>query len=358
MHVKIEDIKPGYQVKEAIMAATATPIIAAGTILTEQHIRFLNAFSIQSVDVIVQEEQLVLLNPSAISTRSLSGAERMEQLYFKTLNSVKAEFQRWQSGMNVEIARVRTIILPILEYILEQPQQFEKMSAYARKDEYLYHHTLAVSLLSGLMAQKLNYDKGLIVQAALAGFLAECGMSKITMSLLSKKTALTESEYKEIQNHPVVSYKMIKDLKLLKPEAKLAVYQHHERMDGSGYPAGTKGNSVHILSQLIGLADTYHALTTDRLFRARKSVFKAVEIIQQDLFGQFDLSVTEALFSLVAELSQNMQVTLSDGSTGKVIFISPVNKTRPLVQLVNGEVIDLVQRRDLCIETAEKKTAY
>ncbi|MEM1502467.1 HD-GYP domain-containing protein [Domibacillus sp. 8LH] len=354
MYIKVEDIKPGYQVKEAVMAATVNPIIAAGTILTDQHIRFLHAFSIKSIDVLAKEEQPeAVLHSSDSFNRVLQAADRIEQLYFKTLKSVKEEFQRWQSGMNVDIARIRTIILPILEYMLEHPGELEKVSSYSKKDEYLYHHTLAVSLLSGLIAQKLQYDRGLIVQAALAGFLADCGMSKITTSLLTKKTALTEGEYKEIQNHPVVSYKMVKDLKLLKPEAKLAVYQHHERMDGSGYPAGTKGKSVHILSQIVGLSDTFHALTTDRLFKGRQSVFKAVEIIQQDLFGQFDLSITEVLFSLTVEVSQDMQVTLSDGSKGKVIFVPPGNKTRPMIQLPNGDIIDLVQRRDLYIETRD-----
>jgi len=351
MYVNIEDIRPGYQVKEAVMAATATPIITAGTILTEQHIRFLHAFSVKSLDVTAEKE----LNAASLPISTLSGAEKLEQLYFKTLKSVQEEFRRWQSGMNIEIPRIRTIILPILEYTLENKQDLEGISSFSKKDEYLYHHTLAVSLLSGMIAQNLHYDKGFIVQAALAGFLADCGMSKITISLLNKSTALTEGEYKEIRNHPVVSYKMVKDLKLLKPEAKLAIYQHHERMDGSGYPAASKGSKVHPLSQIVGLADTYHALTTDRLFRGRQSVFKAVEMIQQDLFGQFDLSITDALFTLVADLSQDTQVTLSNGSVGRVIFIPPGNKTRPMVQLPNGEVVDLVQKRDLYIE---RKTAY
>lgn len=357
MYIALENIKPGYLLKEAVMAGTSNPIISSGTILTDQHIRFLRAFSIQSIDVIVEEDSPASLYSASPSISALPMIDPMERLYFKTLKSVKEEFQRWQSGMNVEIARMRTIILPILEYTLENPEQLQKISAYSKKDVYLYHHTLSVGLLSGMIAQKLNYDKGLIIQSALAGLLADCGMSKTKMSLLTKSTALTENEYKEIQNHPVASYKMVKDLKLLKPEAKLAIYQHHERLDGSGYPAGAKGNAVHAISQLIGLADTYHALTTERLFRGRQSVFKAVEMIQQDLFGQFDLSVMDALFSLVAELSPGMQVTLSNGSEGKVMFVQPGHKTRPLVQLPNGDVIDLVKRRDLYIEKSEEKTA-
>ncbi|WP_046176372.1 HD-GYP domain-containing protein [Domibacillus indicus] len=354
MYIAVENIKPGYRVKEDVVGQTSSPIVSAGTILTEQHIRFLHAFSIKSIDVMIDEENITApLQTASASASVLPDFDTMERLYFKTLERVKEEFVRWQSGMNVEIARMRTIILPILEYTLENPKELHNISAYSKKDDYLYHHTLSVGLLSGMIAQKLNYDKGLIVQSALAGLLADCGMSKIKMSLLTKGTALTESEYKEIQNHPVTSYKMVKDLNLLKPEAKLAIYQHHERLDGSGYPQGAKGQTVHLMSQLVGLADTYHALTTERLFRGRQSVFKAIETIQQDLFGQFDFSVVEALISLTAELSAGTRVTLSDGMAGKVMFVQSAHKTRPLVQLTNGEVVDLVKRRDLYIEKSE-----
>lgn len=356
MYVSVEKLQVGFCVKESVMGETNYPLIASNTILTEQHIRFLKAFSIQSVDVVIEEDSTLSPFPApSLPFGERPAIEAMEQIYFKTLKKVKAEFQRWQSGMNVEIARIRTIILPILEYTLQHPDQMTRIFSYSKKDEYLYHHALSVSLLSGMMASKLNEDKGLIVQAALSGLLADCGMSKMTMSLLAKKTALTEKEYKEIQNHPIVSYKMVKDLTLLKPEAKLAIYQHHERLDGSGYPAGTKGDKIHTLAQVVGLADTYHALTTERVFKPRMPLFKAVEVIQQDLFGQFAFPVMEALFSLIIELSPGMNVQLSDGRQGKILFIQPDNKTRPLIQLAGGEVMDLTKNRDLYIEEVDEK---
>ncbi|OLN21120.1 hypothetical protein BTO30_16685 [Domibacillus antri] len=357
MHVSIEDLKPGWQLKEGVIVGTNHPIIKEGTVLTEQHIRFLKAFSISSVDVVLETEDPISTIYSSASLNAFSPiVVKTEQLYYKTLKGIKEEFQKWQSGMNVEIARMRTIILPLLDYILENPEQLERLSSFSRKDEYLFHHMAAVGILSGAIAKKMNYEKGMIVQSALSGLLADCGMSKINSSLLNKSTALTEQEYKEIQNHPIVGYKMVKDLKLLKAEAKLAIYQHHERLDGSGYPAGAKGSKIHALAQIVGLADTYHALTTDRLFQGAQSAFKVVEIIQQDLFEKFDLSIMNALFSLVAELAPGTAVTLSDGREAKVLFVQQMHRTRPLVQLHNGEVLDLVKRRDLYIENSVGKT--
>ncbi|MGG3448821.1 HD-GYP domain-containing protein [Domibacillus aminovorans] len=351
MFVKVEDLQQGWHVNEAVLASTDHPIILKGTILTEQHIRFLKVFSIKFVDVVPPEENPLSSIYFAASLNEFSpNIDMLEQQYYKTFKGIKEEFHKWQSGMNVEIARIRTIILPLLKYVLENPEQLYRISSFSKKEEYLFHHTASLGILCGMIAQKMNYEKGMIVQVALTGVLADSGMSKINSSLLNKTTALTEQEYKDIQNHPISSYSMVKELKLLKPEVKLAIYQHHERIDGSGYPTGAKGNKIHPIAQIVGIADTYHALTTDRLFQDRRSVFKAVEFIQEDLFGKFDLPIMNALFSIVANLVPGTIVELSDGNEGKVLFVHQMYRTRPLIQLPNGEVIDMLKRRDLHIE--------
>ncbi|WP_083566249.1 HD-GYP domain-containing protein [Domibacillus mangrovi] len=351
MFVKVEDLQQGWHVNEAVLASTAHPIILKGTILTEQHIRFLKVFSIEFVDVVPPEENPLSSINSAASLNEFSlTVDMLEQQYHKTVKGIKEEFHKWQSGMNVEIARIRTIILPLLTYVLENPEQLYRISSFSKKEDYLFHHTAALGILCGMIAQKMNYKKGMIVQAALTGVLADSGMSKINYSLLNKKTALTEQEYKNIQNHPIFSYSMVKELRLLKPEVKLAIYQHHERIDGSGYPMGVKGNEIHPIAQIVGLADTYHALTTDRVFQDRQSAFKVIEFIQEDLFGKFDLPIMNALFSIVANLVPGTRVELSDGNKGKVLFVHQMHQTRPLIQLSTGELIDMVKRRDLHIE--------
>lgn len=351
MFVKVEDLQEGWLVNEAVLASTDHPIILKGTILTEQHIRFLKVFSIKFVDVVPPEENPLSSIYFAASLNEFSPTvDTLEQQYYKTFKGIKEEFHKWQSGMNVEIARIRTIILPLLKYVLENPDQLYRISSFSKREEYLFHHTVSLGILCGMIAQKMNYEKGMIVQIALTGVLADSGMSKINSSLLNKTTALTEQEYKDIQNHPILSYSMVKDLKLLKPEVKLAIYQHHERIDGSGYPTGSKGNKIHPIAQIVGIADTYYALTTDRMFQDRQSVFKAVEFIQEDLFGKFDLPIMNALFSIVANLVPGTMIELSDGNEGKVLFVHQMHRTRPLIQLSNEEVIDMVKRRDLHIE--------
>ena len=119
-------------------------------------------------------------------------------------------------------------------------------------------------------------------------------MAKVQSSIIQKRAALTHNEFKEIKNHINYSYQMVQHIPSLKEGAKVAIFQHHERLDGSGYPMGIKSNKIHPIAQIIAVADTYHAMTSERMYRKKQSPFRVLELMRQDQFGQFDISALNA----------------------------------------------------------------
>lgn len=146
----------------------------------------------------------------------------------------------WQSGTAVNVARVRELILPVIQEVEKNHIYIYSLHHYSTKKDYLYHHAVSVSIISALIGKKIGLQSGQINQLALAGALADCGMAKVSPHILSKDQPLTESEFKEVKLHTANGYKMVKDTPLLKTETKLAIFQHHERFDGTGYPASEK----------------------------------------------------------------------------------------------------------------------
>ncbi|WP_113927370.1 HD-GYP domain-containing protein [Bacillus sp. P14.5] len=205
--------------------------------------------------------------------------------------------------------------------------------------------------MSGLMAKRLGMDTGKKIQVTLAGVLADCGMAKIPLSILTKETALTESQFKEIKMHPVYSYKMVKDISLLKPETKLAIFQHHERLDDSGYPTGENKERIHLFSKIIAVADVFHAMTSERIYRSRQLPFQVLEQIKEDHFGKYDIQAVQALIDIITDLSIGTEIRLSNGEEAEVMFLTRENPTRPLIQVKStGTIMDLAKRRDLFVE--------
>ncbi|MDQ0216601.1 HD-GYP domain-containing protein (c-di-GMP phosphodiesterase class II) [Oikeobacillus pervagus] len=356
MRVKVNGLQPGYILKEDVMGLTPYPLVQKNTILTDVHLEVLNAFQIDSilVEPLTIEGNMVKIEQENSEEQKQTQSPVIDEflnLYIQSIEAYGREFQRWKSGIGVDMAKMRQIILPLLRALSLHTDKLYTLHHYSTKENYLFHHAVATAVISGEIARTLKYDKGLVIQTALAGLLSDCGMAKLNGAILDQNRALTEYEYKKVKNHTLYSYNMVKDESLLKPIAKLAIFQHHERLDGSGYPLQEKGKRIHQISQIVGIADTYHAMTSERLYRKKQAPFKVLEIIQQDFFGKFELQVVKALLSTFANLRTGSIVKLSNKQKGSIIFTKNQSPTRPLVKIEEtNEIIDLEKNRGLYIE--------
>lgn len=362
-YVRVQELKLGSVVAEDIFANTQTPIIYKNSKVTHEHLHVFKAFSISSVLIYMENNLKQNLNEDLEAhttftslTSSTASYITFDKLYTDAVTTYKKEFSNWSAGAKVDIAKIRTLIIPLIERVLEDRSYIFDLNSYSIPKDYLYHHSIATGLISAVLAQKLGFEKGNCIQMALAGTLADCGMSKVSSKIREKKEALTTIEFAEIRKHPIHSYSMIKDFPVLKKEMKEAVFKHHERLDGSGYPTGTKIPSTLDYSQIIAVADVYHAMTCERLYRTKQSPFIVIEMIKESEFGKFDIKVVQALIDLIVELPIGTKVELSNLERGEVMFINKFAPTRPLVKLEStGEIIDLSISRFFHITRVLKK---
>lgn len=352
MQVPISELRLGRVISEDIFSNTQYPIFFKGTVVSYEHLQVFNAFNISKVPVYKEElngeitevvdESLTNDQPEAVLT--------FKTIYFNAVKQFKREFKNWEAGAKVDYAKVRAIILPLIDMVLEDRTIIFDLNEYSNPKDYLYHHCIATGLISAVLAQKLNYDRGLTLQIAIGGLLADCGMAKIHPRIRDKKTTLTELEFNEVQKHPIYSFNMIKDLTILKETMKEAIFQHHERLNGSGYPNGEKIANISMFAQIIAVADVFHAMTCERLYRSKQSSFKVIEMINESEFGKFDIKVVRALIDVVADLPIGTIVELSNLERGEVMFVNKFAPTRPLIKLNStGEILDLGKNRSFYI---------
>jgi HD-GYP domain-containing protein (c-di-GMP phosphodiesterase class II) len=356
MKIHITQLREGCILSADVTSVTNKPIIPKKTIIRKQHIDILHAFLINEIQV---EPTLVTGKPF-LPNESKEDTVQENQVdlnmlfsshYLKIVQEYKGMFSSWQSGSPIDIVKVRKFFIPLLERSILAPSDIFMLHHYSSKEDYLFHHSVTVGLLSGFLGKKLNYEKGEWIQIAIAGLLSDCGMAKVSPKILEKQTALLPEEYNEIRYHPTHGYKMLQNLPVIREGVKLGVFQHHERTDGSGYPLGITGEKIHPFGKIIAVADVFHAMTSERTYRTKQSPFKVLELILQDSFGQFDIPVTQALTSGLANFSIGTKVRLSDNQTGEIVFVESKSPTRPMVKLdINDEFIQLSNRRDLFIE--------
>lgn len=349
--ISINDLREGKVIAEDIFAKTSYPIVNKDTKVTHEHLHIFKAFNITKVPV-YRDEELIFKANETKEIETVKVEEEIEEITFKkkydkAVQGFKKEFCNWQAGAKIEIAKIRNLILPIVDDILENRNLVFELNNFSTPKDYLYHHCIATGLISAVITQKLGYDRGDILQMAFAGCLADCGMSKIPIKIRDKKGLLSEAEYSEIKKHPIYSFNLVKDLAALRNEMKIAIYQHHERLDGSGYPLGNKiKEKITIYSQIVAVSDTFHAMTSERLYRSKESPFKVIEMIKEEEFGKFNFKVVDALINVVADLPIGTKVELSNLARGEIIFINQFSPTRPIVKLEeSNELIDLSKNR-------------
>lgn len=360
--INLEELKLGAIIAEDILVNTNSPIIHRESKVTRELIQVLRAFNITKVPVDLEN----VFNRSEEEIKKLS-EDRVEliqkeenpivtmsfvQLYEEAVNSFYKEFVGWEAGMKVNVAKLRNIIMPLVEKAMKERQVFSLLNMYSKMDKYIAHHSIAVGIISGAIAKKLNFSSGQITQMATAGLMADIGMAKVNPLIREKKSSLTESDFSEVKKHTIYSFQMIKDSPLLKPEMKLAIFQHHERLDGSGYPKNDKMNDVSVYSQIIAVADVYHAMTSERVYRSKSSSFKVLEMIREEGFGKYNIEVVNKLIELVGSLPISTRVILSSGEKGEVVFLHRDSPMRPMIRLSDsGQLIDLAANRSIHIES-------
>lgn len=360
----LSELRPGTVIVEDIYANTVFPIVRKGTTLGIEHLEVLDLFNIKRVKVeerIVNRVQTALGEIEKTDTISsdidellenkISRSSDLHKIYIKAVNDYKREFTSWKSGVKLDIAKVRLLIMPLLETYMEHKKMLVMLNEYSNQKEYLSHHAVSVGILTSALATELDYPKGTILQLGLAGTLTDCGMAKVNPTLLEKAAFLTKEEFTEVKKHPIYSYQMMQDSPLLRQEMKLAVLQHHERMDGSGYPRGDQGDKISQLSQLIAVADVFHAMTCERVYRAKESPYKVAEMMKEEDFGKFDSKILDALYEVIGMPSIGDKILLTNGESGEVVSLNHNSPFRPNVKLKQKEeLVDLSMNRSIAIE--------
>ncbi|MFC3886289.1 HD-GYP domain-containing protein [Bacillus songklensis] len=353
MKARVNQIKEGYILLEDVVVNRNQVIIRKNTVITNELIQVLKAYLVKEIEVQVAKlvsEQEASSEKQEVSLRREMDGSFISQ-YLQVSEHYKEMYLDWGRGAIIQIGQIREILLPLLEGANHYLYQIFSLHHYSTKEAYIYQHPVAVSLIANLIGRNIGLSKGECIQLAIAGFLIDCGMCKINPSITLKKGTLSKDEYEEIKKHPIYSYQMVKNISTLNHESKLAILQHHERMDGSGYPLKIGQAKIHTFSQILAVADVYHAMTSERVYRKKQSPFKVLEEMTQDSFGKFDIQYVQALIKAISNFSVGTKVRLTNNEIGEIVFINPQNPIRPLIKMENNNnFVNLLQHVDLYID--------
>lgn len=174
------------------------------------------------------------------------------------------------------------------------------MEMLFEKNSREMYHSSRVGEICESLAKKLNFDHGVVDRIRTTGMFHDIGKIGIDEKILNKPGKLDEHEWNEIKKHPEIGYRILSASNEFIMHAN-DVLQHHERIDGKGYPKGIKGDEISLVAKIIAIADTYDALTSERTYRETLSEDDAIEEIKRCSGTQFDSEVVKVFESMMRE---------------------------------------------------------
>ncbi len=168
------------------------------------------------------------------------------------------------------------------------------------KDPYTVGHQKRVSQLATAIAKKMNLPEEKVEFVRIASLIHDIGKVSVPSEILNKPSKLTDSEYALIKTHPAVSYKYIKDIDFPRKVADI-ILQHHEKMNGTGYPNGLRNREILLEAKIVSVADVVESMDHKRPYRPALGIDKALEEISKNKGKLYDPAVVETCIKLIKE---------------------------------------------------------
>jgi HD-GYP domain-containing protein (c-di-GMP phosphodiesterase class II) len=253
--------------------------------------------------------------------------ERLE----KDIDEVMADLQ---AGRNLDLAKLQDGVEAMVDSILRNPAAFTWIKELKRRDDYGYHHALGCAIWAASFGRHLGLEKEEVQKLALGGLLCDIGMTKVPMEMLTKRGKLEEAEADLVRRHVAHGLEILEDTNGISEKIVEIVATHHERHDGSGYPRGLKGEMIPIYGRIMGLVDSYNAMTCVRPHATTRSPHSAVAELYNLRDTLFLAELVEQFIQTCGIYPTGTLVELSTGEVGVVVSVHSLKRLRPNVMLL------------------------
>ncbi|XID93550.1 HD-GYP domain-containing protein [Paenibacillaceae bacterium WGS1546] len=345
MRVHITDVRSGDRLSEDVFNSYGLHVLSKGTALNEKEISRIYQHQIDFVDIewrpgLAEEPEDEDLPPPAYNPL-------LRPLYSDAVAGAEQLFEKALAEGRIYEDDVKESFQPLVDNFRTERDVVSLLLMLNSQDDYTYQHSVQVGMLSYYIARWLGWPEEETVRAGKAGFLHDVGKCRIAEAILNKPSRLSDDEFEEIRNHPRYGYDIIQH-SFHDEAVALAALQHHERIDGTGYPQGLKGDEIHPMAKIVAVADVYSAMISSRSYSEKKDLLHVLRELHDLSFRELDPDVTHTFIRHMIPNFIGKRVELSNGDTGTIVMTHPSDFFRPLVQ-IGERFLDLSLHRDLDI---------
>nr|WP_315483095.1 HD-GYP domain-containing protein [uncultured Undibacterium sp.] len=276
---------------------------------------------------VIREEAVVEATPIE-KTKSFSEVKsvsmdaevgRAAKIVGKSKGAVFSMFSEARMGKAIEAEQAMPLVEEIANSVMRNPGALIGLARLKTADDYTYMHSVAVCALMIALSRQLGLSDDETREAGLAGLLHDIGKMAVPPAILNKPGRLTDDEFVSVKEHPSAGHAMLLEAKGVGEIALDVCLHHHEKMDGSGYPKGLKGDQISLYAKMGAVCDVYDAITSNRPYKEGWCPAESLKKMSEWSRGHFDEVVFQAFVRSIGIYPVGTLVKLQSGRLGVVV---------------------------------------
>ena len=280
----------------------------------------------------------------------------VKKSYFNAVSYTRGVINKIKSGEKIGIKKAKRVVEGMVDLILEEEQLLLGMTAIKDYDEYTYHHSVNVSILSVALGQRLGLSKKILTELGLVALFHDIGKIEIPNEILNKPTNFTDAEWVIMKRHPFWGVRALLKLRgfdATSMRSAIVAFEHHMNYDFSGYPKTRKRFELDFYSKIISLADQYDGMTSSRVYsRIPMSPDRALSLMMERAGKQLDPILFKFFINMIGVFPVGTLVMLDTKELGLVYQSEAMFLDRPKVLVIlNGKgekadsyIVDLTEK--------------
>lgn len=280
----------------------------------------------------------------------------VKNTYFNAVSFTKGVMNKIRTGERINVRRAKRVVQSMVDILLTQEELMMGMTAIKDYDDYTYHHCVNVSIISIALGQRLGFPKQALLELGMVALFHDIGKMQVPAEVLNKPSSFTEEEWKIVKRHPLWGVRAILKMKgfdHLSIRAAIVAFEHHIRMDSSGYPMRRNPSDLDLFSRIVSIADQYDGMTSARVYsRSPMTPEKALSLMLERAGAQLDPLLFKFFVNLVGVYPVGTAVMLSSNEMALVYGNNAISADRPRVMIISdamgqktrGRLVDLSEK--------------
>lgn len=323
--ILMSQVQPGMSLGKNVFSPNGHILLAKGAVLTSGYLMRMQALGFSAL--IIQEDFCGDIEFSEI----ISERYRVDGMI--TLRNV---FEEAKKSRNINTGAIKSLVNGLTDEVIQNRRILFEVTDIRPYDSYLYGHCINVCIMALRVGLMLGYNEFQLRDLGVGAILHDIGTVFIDKQVSEKAGILTSAEFEKMKKHSTDGFNLLREQKDINLLSAHVAFQHHERIDGSGYPRALNGTEICEYAKIVSIADEFDALTSERKHRKAYPNHVALSLIEQNTGNKIDSGIFNYFLKNISIYPTGSLVEINSGEVGLVISNNSQNIASPVIRILTN----------------------